>query len=134
MRTIAICVILLAGCSQNSVQEHIPPVKQEPIRTPEFKTLSVEEKFLKRSFSEPVLFDFGAPWCHYCRQMEPAVDAIEKDFPVFRINTDESPDLKQKYKIHGLPTFLIIYKGQVVNNFVGAVSEAALRDALSKAR
>ena len=55
----------------------------------QFKQLIREEK--------PVLVDFWAPWCSYCRRIGPAYEKIEEEYAdslaVGKINIDEEPRL-----------------------------------------
>ncbi|MCO7111038.1 thioredoxin domain-containing protein [Gemmiger formicilis] len=55
----------------------------------QFKQLIREEK--------PVLVDFWAPWCSYCRRIGPAYEKIGEEYAdslaVGKINIDEEPQL-----------------------------------------
>jgi len=65
-----------------------------------------EEQILKAD--QPVLVDFWAPWCTYCRRIAPAFDKIaeqQEDKLVFaKVNVDEAPEIAEKYGIDTIPT------------------------------
>lgn len=57
----------------------------------------------------PVVLDFTATWCGPCRQMRPAVEELtRKGYPVRPVDIDQSPELAEKYKVTGVPTFVVI--------------------------
>ena len=62
---------------------------------------------------KPVLVDFWAPWCTYCRRIGPALDKIadsRQEVLVVKVNIDEEPDLARQERIEVIPT-LVVYKG-----------------------
>ena len=94
------------------------------------------EEVVEKSKTTPVLVDFWAPWCGPCRMVAPIVEEISKDFEgkikVFKLNTDENPNVASQYGIRSIPTLMIFKGGQKVDTVVGAVPKGTLSSTLSK--
>lgn len=78
----------------------------------------------------PVIIDFWAPWCTYCRRIAPAFDKIaqqQEDKLVFaKIDIDEVPEIAEKYGIDTIPTLLIFKNGEVTGTIVAPDSKAKI--------
>ncbi len=58
---------------------------------------------------DPVLLDFQASWCGPCQKMRPAVEKLERaGYPIRSVDVDQSPDLKKRYNVESVPTFLVV--------------------------
>ena len=99
-------------------------------------TASFSEDVIEASSHSLVIVDFWAPWCGPCRMVAPVVEEISKDFEgkikVFKLNTDENPNVASQYGIRSIPTLMIFKGGQKVDTVVGAVPKATLSSTLTK--
>lgn len=80
--------------------------------------------------NKPILVDFWAPWCVYCRRITPALNILAeqyKDVLVFgKINIDEEQDLANEEQIEVIPTLIIYKGGQALSSIVAPESKAQL--------
>ena len=51
---------------------------------------------------------------------------------VFKLNTDENPNVASQYGIRSIPTLMVFKGGQKVDTVVGAVPKATLSGTISK--
>lgn len=80
-----------------------------------------------------VLVDFWAEWCHPCRMLAPAIDALAKDMQgitVGKLNVDENRDTAIKYGIMSIPTLLYFKDGKLVDKTIGVVSKDTIETKL----
>ena len=79
---------------------------------------------------QPVLVEFSAPWCVYCRRLAPALESVAEEYRdtlVFGVvNIDDEPELARSEKIEVVPTLLIYQNGQVLGSIVAPESRAQL--------
>lgn len=78
----------------------------------------------------PVLVDMYAEWCGPCKLVAPLMDLIATNLAgklkVVKIDTEQYPTFVKKYKVHGLPTFMVVKNGEVLNIQEGAMGKAKL--------
>jgi thioredoxin 1 len=66
--------------------------------------------------STPVLVDFGAEWCHPCRQLDPIVEELAEEWgdkvKVVKIDVDSSVSSAMAYGVMGVPTLILFSQGE----------------------
>ena len=82
------------------------------------------------------LVDFNATWCGPCQRMAPIIEAASEDdafagVDFFAVDTDENPQIAQKYGIMSIPTLMIFKNGEKVAQSVGAIDEDQLEEFIS---
>lgn len=79
---------------------------------------------------KPVLVEFWAPWCVYCRRIIPALNKIAEQnrdiLTVGKVNIDDEPQLAQREQIEVIPTLIIYKDGQALGSIVAPESKARI--------
>ena len=127
------------------------PIEPEPVEEPEElnpdpvntdgKPVTITDATFKTEVLDaelPVVLEFEADWCPFCRQMKPIVESIALEhrdtFIIGKLDIDENRQTMEAYKVKGIPTYIIFQNGAEVARFAGAmpkqVFENKILDAL----
>ena len=94
--------------------------------------MNIKEFQQKVSTAErPIVVDFWAPWCMPCKVTKPILELLAKEYAnkveFLPINSDDSRDVLEQFKVIGIPTVLTIRNGKVVGRVTGAQNESVFR-------
>ncbi len=82
-----------------------------------------------------VLVDFGAEWCHPCKQLDPIVEELAEEWQesvtVRKVDIDANVDSAMRYGVMGVPTLILFKDGVPVERLTGYVPKKRILDKFS---
>jgi len=82
----------------------------------------------------PVLVDFWAPWCGPCKAIAPILEELAEEFAgklrIAKVNIDENDTIATEHGIRAIPTMLLFKNGKLIEQIVGMLPKAALKEKL----
>jgi thioredoxin 1 len=79
----------------------------------------------------PTLVDFHATWCGPCKTMSPILEDLKKQMGpkirILKIDVDKNQDVAARFKVRGVPTFVLFKNSEVLLRESGAFPLATLK-------
>ena len=98
--------------------------------------ITMNEKLYKEAMegSKPVLIEYWAPWCVYCRRITPAMRQLaerREDLLIGQVNIDDHPELAKLEQIEVIPTLVLYEKGEALGSIVAPESRSRIEEFLA---
>ena len=95
----------------------------DEITTSQFETEVLASK-------TPVFVDFHADWCGPCKAAYPTLVDMANEFDgevrIVKVDIDAEPDLASAYGVRGVPTFLMVKGGEIVERISGSMTRGKM--------
>jgi len=98
--------------------------------------IDFQRDVIDASFKTPIVIDFWAEWCGPCRILGPVLERLAARangaWKLVKINTELQPDIAMQFSISSIPAVKMVYKGELLDEFVGALPESQIVQWLEK--
>ena len=83
-----------------------------------------------------MMVDFWAEWCGPCQMLGPVIESLAEQYEgravIGKVNTDEEPELAQRYQVSGIPTVIFFKDGREIDRKVGVMPPDAFVQVLEE--
>lgn len=95
-----------------------------------------ETEVLERSTQLPVVVDLWAEWCGPCRTLGPIIEKVVAEtagrVALAKVDVDANPRVATTFQVQSIPAVYALSDRKVVDRFVGALPEPAVREWVAK--
>src|SRR5260221_7130017 len=90
-----------------------------------------QTEVIERSQQVPVVVDLWAEWCGPCKTLGPiiekVVDETGGEVVLTKVDIDANPQVAQAFRVQSIPAVFALRNGEIVDQFIGAIPEPAVR-------
>ncbi len=83
------------------------------------------------------LIDFCASWCDVCQVTwtlsEALADHYGRHLTLCHVDVDDHPELAARYRVHTVPTLILLKDGEMVEHFAGVTTRERICAAVERA-
>ncbi|MGI9356559.1 MAG: thioredoxin [Rhizobiaceae bacterium] len=101
-------------------------------------TQSFVTDVIQASKTVPVIVDFWAPWCGPCKQLGPVIEKVVTQAKgavrLAKMDIEQHPDIAGQMGIQSIPAVVAFVDGKPADAFMGAKSEAEVKDFVEKVK
>jgi putative thioredoxin len=91
---------------------------------------------IERSMTVPVVVDLWAEWCGPCKTLGPIIEKVIDEtggaVELAKVDVDANPQISQAFQVQSIPAVFALVDGKIVDSFVGALPEPAVREFVEK--
>jgi putative thioredoxin len=91
---------------------------------------------IERSTSVPVVVDLWAEWCGPCKTLGPILEKVIGEtggaVELAKVDVDANPEIARAFQVQSIPAVFALREGRIVDSFVGALAEPAVREFIEK--
>lgn len=95
-----------------------------------------EQDVIERSKQVPVVVDLWAEWCGPCRTLGPTIEKVIAEtggrVELAKVDVDSNPQVAGAFRVQSIPAVYALRDGQVVDHFIGALPESAVREFVAR--